>query len=205
MSVPVSWLLIGVIGVGCLVAIAFVAGQRYGSERLPDVPKHPTFAEIQGEGVKPNLVTKSPTQPLPAGPAAGLRPAAPPKGRPAETPKPVAAEKPAGPPAVRPGGAEKPVVTETPSGPQFRVRIAQLAVSQPDSTDKMRGFLLQKNIETDLETSRGFYVLYSREQLSDKKKADELAGRINKHLEAFEKATKIPTSKTAYVTQMTKE
>ena len=217
MSVPVSWLLIGVIGVGCLVAIAFVVGQRYGPERLPDVPKHPTFAEIQGEGVKPNLVTKSPTQPLPAGPPAGLRPAAPPSSRPGaatETPRPGAApvpprptatQKPAGPSAVRPGGAEKPAVTETPSGPQFRVRIAQLAVSQPDAIDKMRGFLLQKDIETDLETSRGFYVLYSREQLSDKKKADELAARVNKHLEAFEKATKIPTSKTAYVTQMTKE
>jgi hypothetical protein len=208
MSVPVSWLLIGVIGVGCLVVIAFVVGQRYGSERLPDVPKHPTFAEIQGEGVKPNLVAKSPTQPLPVGPPAGLRPAAPPSSRPGASsvpPRPATAEKSVAPAAPRPGTAEKPAVTETPSGPQFRVRIAQLAVSQPDSIDKMRGFLLQKDIETDLETSRGFYVLYSRERLSDKKKADELAARINKHLDAFEKATKIPTSKTAYVTQMTKE
>jgi type IV secretory pathway VirB10-like protein len=220
-SLPVSWLLIGLVAVGCLAVIAFVVGQRYGTERLPDVPKHPTINEIRQGPVTPDLVTKGPAQPLPGSAASGARPAAPPKGRPAEMPKPVAAEKAsapasprptvaeksAGPTAVRPGGAEKPVMTETPapSGPQFRVRIAQLAVSQPDAIDKMRGFLLQKDIETELETSRGFYVLYSRDRFSDKKKADETAARINKQLDAFEKATKIPTSKTAYVTQMTKE
>jgi hypothetical protein len=48
-------------------------------------------------------------------------------------------------------------------------------------------------------------VLYSRDRLTDKKKADELAVKVNKQLDAFEKATKIPTSKTAYVTQTTKE
>jgi len=225
-SVPISWLLIGVVAVACLVVIAFVVGQQHGAERLPDVPKHPTMGEIRQGPVTPDLVAKGPAtaHPSAGSPPAGVRPAAPPSVRPGhmETPKPAtaerpsgpapaaprptAAEKPAGPAAVRPG-AEKPVMTETPlpGGPQWRVRIAQLAVSQPDAIDKMRGFLLQKDVETELETSHGSYMLYSRDKFPDKKKADELAAHINKQLEAFEKATKIPTSKTAYATQTTKE
>jgi hypothetical protein len=213
MSVPVLWLLIGMVAVGCLVAIAFVVGQRYGgTERLPDVPKRPTMSELREGPVTPDLVAKGPTQPAPGStagsPPTGVRPAAPPKERPAPMaptgPKSTGADK-AGPAAVKPGGAEKPVTTETPSGPLFRVRIAQLAVSQPDAIDKLRGFLLQNNIETDLERSKGFYVLNSHDKLPDKKAADELAAKINKQLEAFEKATKIPTSKTAYAMQITKE
>jgi len=224
-TVPVSWLIIGVIAVACLLVIAFVVGQWYAPERLPAMPKGKSFAEIQAEGPKPGLVAHGPAQPSAGGVAterpsapSGVRPAGPPPGRPSvtterpSTPAPAAprltvAEKHAAPAAVRPGGTEKPVTTETPapSGPQWRVRIAQLAVSQPDAIDKMRGFLLQKDVETELETSRGFYVLYRRERLTDKKKVDELAARINQQLEAFEKATKIPTSKTAYATQVTKE
>jgi hypothetical protein len=213
-SVPVSWLLIGVIAVGCLLVIAFVVGQGYGPERLPNVPKDPTMRKLLEGPVTPGLVPKGPSLPggVPAGAhpggakdapkaASAERPSAPPPA----APRPTVAEKAAPPAAVRPGSAEKPAMTETPGAPQFRVRIAQLAVSQPDAIDKMRGFLLQKDIETDLETSRGFYVLYSRDRLADKKKADELAAKINKQLEAFEKTTKIPTSKTAYVTQTTKE
>jgi hypothetical protein len=196
------------------VAIAFVVGQRYGgTERLPDVPKRPTISELREGPITPDLVARGPTQPVPGiaagSPPAGVRPAAPPKERPAPVVPPgptkaVGADK-AGPAAVRPGGAEKPVTTETPSGPLFRVRIAQLAVSQPDATDKLRGFLLQNDIETELERSKGFYMLYSRDKLPNKRAADELAAKINKQLEAFEKATKIPTSKTAYVMQITKE
>ncbi|MCX5655627.1 MAG: hypothetical protein NTY65_13395 [Planctomycetota bacterium] len=214
-TIPVSWLIIGVIAVACLLVIAFAVGQWYAPERLPNMPKGKSFAEIQTDGPKPGLVAQGPAQP--AAPS-GVRPASQPPGRPSVTterpspPAPAAprltvAERPAAPAAVRPGSAERPITTETPapSGPQWRVRIAQLAVSQPDAIDKMRGFLLQKDVETELETSRGFYVLYSRERLTDKKKADELAARINKQLEAFEKATRIPTSKTAYATQVTKE
>ena len=203
-SVPVSWLLIGVIAVGCLLVIAFVVGQGYGPERLPNVPKHPTMSEIRDGPVTPGLVSKGPA--LPGGVPAGAHPGGAKDAPKAPVaPRPTAPEKAAPPGAVRPGGAEKPAVTETPGAPQFRVRIAQVAVSQPDTIDKMRGFLLQKDIETDLEPSRGFYVLYSRDKLPNKKAADELAVKINKQLEAFEKATKIPTSKTAYVTQTTKE
>ena len=219
-SVPVSWLLIGAIAVGCLLVIAFIVGQRYGPERLPDVPKRPTMKEISEGPVTPDLVAKGPAPGgVPAGvhsggatpsprPGAGKEPsktgaAERPPAPPPLAPRPIAAEKSAGPAAARPGSAEKPAMTETPSGPQFRIRIAQVAVSQPDTIDKMRGFLLQKDIETELETSRGSYVLYSRDRLTDKKKADELAVKVNKQLEAFEKATKIPTSKTAYVTQVT--
>ncbi|MCX5684173.1 MAG: hypothetical protein NT049_10865, partial [Planctomycetota bacterium] len=215
MSVPVLWLLIGLIAVGCLVALAFVVGQRCGgTDRLPDVPKHPTMSEIREGPVTPDLVAKGPTHPAgPTSPAVspppGIRPVAPPKDRPAPMfptmpIKPAVADK-AGPAAAKMGGPEKPATTETPGAPLFRVRVAQLAVSQPDAIDKLRGFLLQKDIETELERSKGFYVLYSRDKLPDKKTADELAVKINKQLEAFEKATKIPTSKTAYVMQITKE
>jgi hypothetical protein len=222
-SVPVSWLLIAAVAVACLAVIAFVVGQRYGSERLPDVPKEPTMSKIREGPVTPDLVAKGPVPaaPSPVSPAPSRPPSVRPGPRPGATepPKaaapenasapagqPAGAEKAAGPAATRPG-AERPVITETPmpGGPLWRVRIAQLAASQPDAVDKMRGFLLQKDVETELETVRGFYVLYSRERFPDKKKADDLAAQVNKQLDAFEKATKIPTSKTAYATQTTKE
>jgi len=211
-SVPVLHLLLAVIAVACLVAIAFVVGTRYGPERLPATERRPTFGEIQTGGTAPGLVAPGPAQPAaPAGigpqppsgkaPRPAPAPAPPVKGGPAPRPAPV--ERPGG-TAVGPG---RPVVTETPApaGPQYRVRIARLAVSQPDAIDKMRAFLSQKGIETELDSRGGFYILYSSDRFPDKKKSDALAAEINKQLEAFEKSTRIPTSRDAYSIQITKE
>jgi hypothetical protein len=211
-SVPVLHLLLAVIAVACLVVIAFVVGTRYGPERLPATDKRPTFGEIQTGGVAPGLVAPGPAQPAaPAGvgpqppsgkaPRPAPAPAPPVKGGPAPRPAPV--ERP-GDTAVGPG---RPVVTETPAPavPQYRVRIARLAVSQPDAIDKMRAFLSQKGIETELDSRGGFYILYSSDRFPDKKKSDALAAEINKQLEAFEKSTRIPTSRDAYSIQITKE
>ena len=211
-SVPVLHLLLAVIAVACLVAIAFVVGTRYGPERLPATERRPTFGEIQTGGTAPGLVAPGPAQPAaPAGigpqppsgkaPRPAPAPAPPVKGGPAPRPAPV--ERPGG-TAVGPG---RPVMTETPApaGPQYRVRIARLAVSQPDAIDKMRAFLSQKGIETELDSRGGFYILYSSDRFPDKKKSDALAAEINKQLEAFEKSAHIPTSKDAYSIQITKE
>jgi hypothetical protein len=217
-SVPVLHLLLAVIAVACLVAIAFVVGTRYGPERLPATEKRPTFGETQTGGITPGLVAPSPAQPAapagvgpqhPSGKAPRPAPAPLPPAKPGPAPKPGSAPKPA--PVERPGGTAvgpgRPVVTETPApaGPQYRVRIARLAVSQPDAIDKMRAFLSQKGIETELDTRGGFYILYSSDRFPDKKKSDELAAQINKQLEAFEKSTRIPTSRDAYSIQITKE
>lgn len=205
-SVPVSHLLLAVIAVACLVAIAFVIGTRYGPERLPATEKRPTFGEIQTGGVAPGLVAPGPAQP--AAPA-GVGPQHPSGKAPRPAPAPGPAPKPG--PAAKPGGTPvgptRPVVTETPApaGPQYRVRIARLAVSQPDAIDKMRAFLSQKGIETELDTRGGYYVLYGSDRFSDKRKSDDLAAEINKQLEAFEKSTRIPTSRDAYTIQITKE
>jgi hypothetical protein len=221
-NVPFSYLLLGALAVACLVALAFAIGMRYGPERLPATEKHPTFNEIHSGGVAPGLVAPGPSQPAPAGGPApsprpggtapaprpgGVAPAPGPAAKsPAPAPRPASGAPPGGAAETpRPAGPEKPVVTETPTGPQFRVRIARLGVSQPDAIDKMRTFLSQKGIETELDTRAGYYVLYSRDRFPDKRKSDECAAQINKQLDAFEKATRIPTSKDAYSIQVTKE
>ncbi|MBM4017384.1 MAG: hypothetical protein FJ288_03505 [Planctomycetes bacterium] len=204
-SVPFSHLLLGALTAACLIAIAFAVGTRYGPERLPATEKHPTFAEIQGKGATPGLVAPGPSQPVP-GKVGVERPSAPPAG----PPSPAAPGRPApGSPAEtpRPAGAGRPALTETPApgAPHYRVRIARLAVSQPEAIDKMRAFLSQKGVETELDTRSGYYVLYSRDRFADKRKSDDLAAEINRQLGEFEKSTRIPTSKDAYSILVTKE
>ena len=190
-SVTYNQLVLAGVAAICLCAIAFAIGLRAGSspEALPRTEKHPTFGEVQGSGVTPGLVPQRPP------------------GR--EITRPPAPVAPAGAgEAARPGGAKRPVAIETPSpasATEFRVRIARLSVSQPDAIDKLRTFLSQKGVETDLETRGGFYMLYSRERFPDKKKSDELAAQIKKQLEAFEKQTKIPTATDAYSVEVKKE
>jgi hypothetical protein len=224
-----SHLAIALVGVICLCVIVFVIASRFfgPGETLPVTEKHPTFPEVQAGGVTPNLVAPSPVRPAPVAPSA--RPPVPAPGPvrpggavpspsprpvgPAPGPRSVAPDKAVTPlPMPRPAGPEKVVGPEpapvpapaAPSGPRFRVRIAQLPVSQPNIIDRMREFLSQKGIETELETHSGYYILYGRDRFPDKKKSDEVAGQINKHLTAFEKQTRIPTSNDAYSIQ-TKE
>jgi outer membrane biosynthesis protein TonB len=163
--------------------------------------------------VGPGTVTPVPPW-RPAAPApvqrpgvAGKSPAAGPEKAvtPLPMPRPVAPEKVVGPeptPAPAPVPAPAPApAPPAPSGPQFRVRIALLPVAQPNIIDRMREFLSQKGVETELETHGGNYILYSRDRFPDKKKSDEAAAQINKYLAAFEKQTRIPTSNDAYSTQ----
>jgi len=205
-----SHLAIALVGVICLCVIVFVIASRFfgPGETLPVTEKHPTFPEVQAGGVTPNLVAPGPTRPAPVAPSPGPRPVGPAPG-----PRSVAPDKAVTPlPMPRPAGPEKVVGPEpapvpapaAPSGPRFRVRIAQLPVSQPNIIDRMREFLSQKGVETELETHSGYYILYGRDRFPDKKKSDEVAGQINKHLTAFEKQTRIPTSNDAYSVQ-TKE
>jgi hypothetical protein len=90
-------------------------------------------------------------------------------------------------------------------GPQFRVRIARWSVSQPEVTARLQTYLAQQGIETELETRSGVCVLYGKTRFTDRKESDALAAKINEQLEAFEKQTRIPTSKDAYSIQATKE
>jgi hypothetical protein len=186
-------LAIALIAVACLCLIYYVAGQYFApGPPLPAVPKGPTFDDVRTKAPAPGLVTPGPVRPAAPEVATERRPApGPPAG-----------------PGPRPGPSPKGGVAEkapAASGPQYRVRIARLPVTQPAVIDKLRDFLSQKNIETELEARSGYYVLYGAERLADKRKSDELAAQINKHLEAFEKQTRIPTSADAYSIQVTKE
>jgi len=155
----------------------------------------------------------APSPPRPAGPAPPPRPAGGPSaGAPSGVPR-TGGDAPAGRPAAggpavpdaRTPTPAAPKAPAAPTGPLYRVRIARLSVSQPDVVDRLRGYLVQQGIETDLETRGGFHVLYSRQEFPDRKKSDDLAERVNGRLEEFEKQTRTPTSKDAYSIQVTKE
>jgi hypothetical protein len=217
-----SHLAIALVAIICLCVIVFVVGSRFfgPGETLPVTERRPTFPEVQAGGVTPNLVAPGPVRPAPVAPSPGpgsVRPGGvvpPPSPRPVgpvPAPRPVTPEKAVTPmPMPRPVAPEKAVGPEpapappAPSGPQFRVRIARLPVSQPNTIDRMREFLSQKGVETELETHTGYYILYARDRFPDKKRSDDAAGQINKYLAAFEKQTRIPTSNDAYSIQ-TKE
>lgn len=225
-SVTVLHLAIAVVAVVCLCVLSYFLGRSMGGgDNLPSPPKEPTFSGVRQTPPTPGMVAPEPppprktTGPERSGVTPGVRPGGTEKPAPGPAVKPVGpvtAEKPGavvkpGPAPVvaeKPGPVLPPVVKETPAppvGPVFRVRIARLGVSQPDTIDKLRAFLAAKNVDTELETRGGFYILYSREQFPDKKKCDVLAGQIKNHLEAFEKQTRIPTAKDAYSIQITKE
>jgi len=181
-----------VIGVAVLCALVFfyVLGKYVGeSSGLPVVEKHPTFSEIRQTAVTPGLTPPPPTSPPPS-PTAGQETAPQPTG-------------------TEPSAAATPAAT-TPAppvrrGPQFRVRIARWSASQPEVTDRLRAYLAQQGLETEVETRGGACILYGKERFPDRKTSDALAAKINGHLEAFEKQTRIPTSKDAYSIQATKE
>jgi hypothetical protein len=185
-----------VIGVAVLCALVFfyVLGKYVGERSgLPEVEKHPTFSEVRQTAVTPGLVPPPPPSPPPS-PAAGQETAPRPTGT-----EPSAAATPAATQAVTPPA---PPVRR---GPQFRVRIARWSVSQPEVTARLQTYLAQQGIETELETRSGVYILYGKTRFTDRKESDALAVKINEQLEAFEKQTRIPTSKDAYSIQATKE
>jgi len=209
LSVSHSQLAVAGIVIVCLCAISFFVGQRFGGPEMPMpvVEKKPTFPDIRSGPTTPNLVTPTPSRSAlsetgparagsvarPGAPAGGGRAAvAEPSGGPVEAGQP----SPAGRPAVAPAA---------PSGPQYRVRILQLSVSQSHAVDQLRDYLAKRGVETELEARGGNYILFSRERFPDLRKSDEAVAQVRKLLGAFEKESRIPTSKDAYSVKMTKE
>ncbi len=203
----------------CLCVLFYLLGARFGgTESLPVTEKHPTMDEIRATGVTPGLV-KPPPAPVakakgptkgPDLPAPAIGDVLPPTdmglGGEIETEPPVGDVPPG--PAPGAGKAAKAAISAktpaAPAGPQFRVRIARVDVSKTSVIDELRAYLSTCGVETELVTRAGVHVLYSAAQFGDKAKSDELAAQINKHLGAYEKQTKRPTSKDAYTVQ-TKE
>ena len=196
-GVRLSWPYLVVAGVlivcGCW--LCYLLGQRLAGDGLPVTQKHPTMKEIQGIGPMPGLV-----RPGPKPPALGR---VVPRKSDETTPAPRPGPRPLVGGRAEPGGAKKPPPVA--AGPEFRVRIARLDVSKPDTIDLLRAFLAKSGIQTELETRSGFHVLYSSDYFSDKTASDALALQINKSLGAFEKETRRPTSKDAYTVQVKKE
>jgi len=185
-TIPYGMLAIGTLGVICLGVIGYMIVQRFSqpSLPLPATEKNPTMEQVRAAQPTPDLVVTPSVRPTPVA-----------KGKAAPTPTeaPVVAGK---------GPAE-----ETPEpalgGIQYRIRIVQLG--KPDVADRLRTYLAQHGVETELEASRGTYILFSKARVSDNRKAKELAAQVNKNLESFEKETGIPTSHDAYVVLVKKE
>jgi hypothetical protein len=184
----------------CLAGLAFMGGMRVATPpepRLPQTEKEPSFKTVQGGPTTPDLVR------TPANEPTGYHPVVPEPPRPPEKmagavppPKPGPAEK-------APGPQKAPVTTETPTaGPQWHVQIQQFPVSESRAADTLIAYLSTKGVETDLVQSGGGFVLFSHDRFSDRKKSDEAAAQIKKHLAAFEKEKHIGVAKDAFSVQV---
>lgn len=198
------------LAIAALCVFFYLLGGWLHGEALPVTEKHPTMGEIQGGPVARGLIAPGVERPAPGGAPGGIERPGRTKGGPAPVgpkkagPPEKAAGKGAEPapgPAGKPGEGEKPGGAQKaplPTGPRYRVRIQTFDIGQPSAVDQLRDFLQQNGIETEDVPGRGAHVLYSLEQFADKKKSDDLAARIRKQLEAFEKLTHRRASKDAY-------
>ena len=178
---------------------------------LPPTQPNPTMDTVQKGPVDPTLVPGVHPTPTSGGPVAPVKggvvlPPVTPKGvGPVEVVTPTAKMKGPPPPVTKIGAGVELAPTDTAapaSGTQYRVRIAQLG--KTEAADELRAYLSQHGIETELEITRGNYVLFSAVH-GDSRKAKDLADQINKRLEDFEKDTRIPTSHDAYPVPVKKE
>jgi hypothetical protein len=204
-----------------LCVFFYLLGNWIRGDGLPPTVKHPTMDEIKAGPVQPNLIVPGVERPTPrgivgqqsGGPGPGEKTGGierPGGGKPGPVPggKKIVPPEKAGGPGVEPmpwppekaGGAEKggPEKAPVPAVPRYRVRIATFDIGQPSAVDQLRDFLQKDGIETEDVPGRGVHILFSQEQFADKKKCDDLAAKIKKALEAFEKQTHRRTSKDAY-------
>jgi len=197
-------LAIAAVVVVCLCVLFYLLGARFGGgDGLPVTEKHPTMDEVRTSGVTPGLVRPRPEPPPPPKPPT---PKAPPPAEKRVGPEPAAKPPPPAEKRVGPAiSAKAPPAPPVPQGPLFRVRIARVEVGRTTVIDDLRAFLAGSGIQTELESRGGYHVLYSEQQFPDKTKSDELAGQINKQLEAYEKQTRRPTSKDAYTVQISEK
>ncbi len=138
-------------------------------EALPNVEERPTWDDVRGEGVTPDLTGD---------------------GNPA-----TAGEDQAGDGWPAGGGeAETEPAGEAPTddtAPGWRVRIASLEVARSEYIDKLREVLAARGVETEMVPRGGYYILYSQRRVpgTDSPEAKALLRDILAAQQAFEEAT----------------
>jgi hypothetical protein len=167
-------------------AIALVAGMyfgRGGEPPLPPTQPKPTMEEVRKGPVTGGLVKPGPDDTAVGGAEHPAEPAPAPSGGRAEEPRP-----PAGPPA--PGEAAG----------RLRLRIARLETTRAAYTDRLRQYLAQNGVGTDLVARRGYQFLYGTARFE--KESDEKAVAYKKKvvalLKAFEQQTNWQTATDVY-------
>jgi hypothetical protein len=195
-------LLACVIAVVVLCAVAFVLGMHFGGTSdlpLPRTPGVPTIKGVQQKAVTPGLVKPGPEDTAVGGaehpgegPLAHLPPG---KGEPTPVGVPVKTEKAprgkAGDAAAEDGG--------DPSG-KLRLRMAQFKNTDSTKTDRLRDFLGQNGVETELVTRGGYQFVYSQAKfVSDTEpKAKAFKDNVVRLLKEFKKQTGITVATDAF-------
>jgi hypothetical protein len=179
-------LAVAVMAAVLVCAIALVIGMylRGGGEpALPPTQPKPTIEDIQRGPVTEGLVKPGPDDTAVGGPEHPTEAAPGPSGVRAEEPRP-----PVQPPA--PGEA----------GGRYRLRIARLETTRATYTDRLRQYLAQNAVGTDLVARRGYQFLYgtARFEKESDEKAEAYKKKVVALLKTFEQQTNWQTATDVY-------
>jgi hypothetical protein len=185
---------VAVLVAACLCVVSFVAGMHWdGGLRLPVTQPKPTFEDIQKGAPTAGLVKPRPDDTALGGAehpndtgGVGAKTA---EGGPEHAVAPAKGRT-----AV--GGAD----ATGEAGGKFRLRIAQLKISDASATDRLRAFLSQNGVETELTARRGLQFLYSQAKFvkESDEKAKAFRDKVIGLLKAFKQQTGIQTSTDPY-------
>ncbi len=195
-TVTLSYFWVGILAIVfawlCVLCI-FIGTWLAGPASLPNPSREPDFPTVQAEAPTPGLLGEGgPTAPGPdtGGESHG--------GRQTETPVGGSETTPAG---EAPGAGGTPT-TPQPKG-EWRVRIAgRLPLSQTEYTDKLRAYLLQHGIETELDLRQQYYYLYTSKQFATKAESDRFKETVNALKVRFARETGWRADPDAYSVQV---
>jgi len=210
------WLAIAGVIVVWAIGMSFLLGWWLGGRKtseppLPVVNRRPTFDELRARTPTGGLVdtggapTTGGIKPPTTGgvkppPTSGVKP--PVTG--GVTPPVTGGIKPPVTGGIKPpvtgGGTPPPTGAKTDN--KWRVRVARLALSNPEYTDKLRSFLQRNGVETELELRRQFYYLYSQERFVKEDEAGACATKVNQLLRRFARETTWGASADAFPVRM---
>jgi hypothetical protein len=167
-------------------AVVLVAGMyfgRGGEPPLPPTEPKPTIEDIQKQPVTPGLVKPGPDDTAVGGAEHPAEAVPGPSGGRAEEPRP-----PVQPPA--PGEAAG----------RYRLRIARLETTRATYTDRLRQYLAQNGVGTDLVARRGYQFLYgtARFEKESDEKTEAYKKKVVALLKVFEQQTNWQTATDVY-------
>jgi hypothetical protein len=162
-----------------LCAMCFIVGRWLGGRNrlpLPNTPVRPTFEEIKGTRPSGTLLEEGQDRTPGGAPRTGGTTTGGPTTAGGGTPPAGGPAKPAGTPATA-GTAPAP----SPPAPQakWRVRVARLAITNPEYTEKLRAYLEQNGVETELELRDQWYFLYTKTRFPSDRESNAFAQKVN--------------------------